>query len=55
MFILSITKKRFHLNLQSNGFILKPEAKPYKIYTTILENSTNHDYNKEDKSGYMRY
>ena len=48
-FILPIAKKRLHLILQSNGLITKPEDELDKIYTTVLKNAADHDYDEEEK------
>ena len=48
-FILPIAKKRLHLILQNNRSITKPEDELDKIYNTVLENSSNYDYNEEEK------
>ena len=48
-FLLPIAKKRLHLILQDNGLITKPEDELDKIYTTVLQNFANHDYNEEEK------
>ena len=48
-FMLPIARKRLHLLLQDNGSITKPEDELDKIYTTVLENSANHDYNEDEK------
>ena len=48
-FILPIAKKRLHLILQNDGLITKPDDVLDKIYTTVLENFANHDYNEEEK------
>ena len=49
IFILPIAKKRLQLVLQDNGSITKPEDELDKIYTTVLENSANYDYDEEEK------
>lgn len=47
--MLPIARKRLHLILQDNGSITKPEDELDKIYSTVLENSANHDYDEEEK------
>ena len=44
-----VAQRRLHILLQNKGPITEPESELDKIYTTVLENSANHDYNEEDK------